>query len=77
MLGMQPCHDIDQLEEVLNELHRAHEAAYNMRDSIRVYYISRGKIASKLCKYPNVEDYAVLLPVSVFLREAEYCSDCT
>jgi len=48
-------------EEVLSELHRAHEAAYNMRDSIRLHYISRGKLASKLCKYPHVEDYAIAL----------------
>jgi len=48
-------------EEVLSELHRAHEAAYNMRDSIRLHYISRGKLASKLCKYPHVEDYALAL----------------
>jgi proteasome activator subunit 3 (PA28 gamma) len=46
-------------EEVLSELHRSQEAALNLRDGIRTHYLSRGKLASKLLKYPHLEDYEV------------------
>ncbi|SJL06309.1 uncharacterized protein ARMOST_09645 [Armillaria ostoyae] len=46
--------------EVLSELHRAQESAYNLRDTARQDYITRAKICSKLIKYPNLEDYMVL-----------------
>jgi len=46
-------------EEVLGELHRGQAAALNVRDLPRQDLITRAKIASKLIKYPNVEDYAV------------------
>lgn len=45
--------------EVLTELHRAQESAYNLRDAARQDYLARAKICSKLIKYPNIEDYAV------------------
>jgi hypothetical protein len=45
--------------EVLVELHRAQESAYNLRDAARQDYLARAKICSKLVKYPNIEDYAV------------------
>ncbi|KAF8349700.1 proteasome activator pa28 REG alpha beta subunit [Amanita rubescens] len=48
-------------EEVLSELHRAQESGYNLRDAARQDYLARAKIASKLIKYPNVEDYALSL----------------
>ncbi|PFH54855.1 hypothetical protein AMATHDRAFT_72612 [Amanita thiersii Skay4041] len=48
-------------EEVLGELHRAQESAYNLRDAARQDYLARAKICSKLIKYPNVEDYALAL----------------
>lgn len=47
------------LLEVLGELHRAQESAYNIRDATRQDYIARAKLCSKLLKYPNVEDYKV------------------
>ena len=47
------------LVEVLTELHRAQESAYNLRDAARQDYLARAKICSKLIKYPNIEDYAV------------------
>ncbi|KAK0466408.1 proteasome activator pa28, REG alpha/beta subunit [Desarmillaria tabescens] len=47
--------------EVLSELHRAQESAYNLRDSARQDYITRTKLCSKLIKYPNVEDYTLAL----------------
>ncbi|KAK0246364.1 proteasome activator pa28 REG alpha/beta subunit [Armillaria nabsnona] len=48
-------------EEVLSELHRAQESAYNLRDTARQDYITRAKICSKLIKYPNLEDYMLAL----------------
>ncbi|KAG5654713.1 hypothetical protein H0H81_007469 [Sphagnurus paluster] len=51
-------------EEVLAELHRAQESAYNLRDSARQHYLSRAKICSKILKYPNLEDYTVSLFIS-------------
>ncbi|KAK2461593.1 hypothetical protein APHAL10511_006056 [Amanita phalloides] len=48
-------------EEVLSELHRAQESAYNLRDAARQDYLARAKICSKLIKYPNIEDYTLAL----------------
>ncbi|KAI0066427.1 proteasome activator pa28 REG alpha/beta subunit [Artomyces pyxidatus] len=48
-------------EEVLNELHRSQESAYNMRDTARQSYLNRAKICSKIIKYPHVEDYTMAL----------------
>ncbi|PBL00476.1 proteasome activator pa28, REG alpha/beta subunit [Armillaria gallica] len=48
-------------EEVLSELHRAQESAYNLRDTARQDHITRAKICSKLIKYPNLEDYMLAL----------------
>ncbi|KAF9460124.1 proteasome activator pa28 [Collybia nuda] len=48
-------------EEVLAELHRAQESAFNLRDAARQDYLTRAKICSKIAKYPNVEDYALSL----------------
>jgi proteasome activator subunit 3 (PA28 gamma) len=31
----------------------------NLRDSARQHHLTRAKIASKLLKYPHIEDYAV------------------
>ncbi|KAJ4472691.1 proteasome activator pa28 [Lentinula lateritia] len=48
-------------EEILNELHRAQDCAYNLRDSARQHHLARAKICSKLIKYPYVEDYTSAL----------------
>jgi len=48
-------------EEVLGEVHRAQESAYNVRDAARQNYLARAKICSKLIKYPHVEDYTLAL----------------
>ncbi|KAJ8496126.1 hypothetical protein ONZ45_g1369 [Pleurotus djamor] len=48
-------------EEVLSELMRAQESAYNLRDAARQDHLARAKICSKLIKYPNVEDYTMAL----------------
>ncbi|KAJ4484936.1 proteasome activator pa28 [Lentinula edodes] len=48
-------------EEILNELHRAQDCAYNLRDSARQHHLARAKICSKLIKYPYLEDYTSAL----------------
>lgn len=48
-------------EEVLNELHRSQESAYNLRDAARQSHFNRAKLCSKIIKYPHVEDYALAL----------------
>ena len=47
------------LSEVLTELHRSQESAYNIRDAGRQDHLHRAKICSKIVKYPHIEDYAV------------------
>ncbi|KAG2154626.1 proteasome activator pa28 REG alpha beta subunit [Suillus clintonianus] len=46
-------------EEVLSELLRSQESAYNIRDGARQHHLARAKICSKLIKYPNIEDYTL------------------
>ncbi|KAJ7897094.1 proteasome activator pa28 REG alpha beta subunit [Mycena olivaceomarginata] len=48
-------------EEVIAELQRSQESAFNLRDSARNDYLTRAKICSKLVKYPNIEDYTLAL----------------
>ena len=47
------------LADVLSELHRSQESAFNLRDAARQDYLTRAKICTKVMKYPHVEDYAV------------------
>jgi len=44
-------------EEVLNEVHRIEGDSINYLDGISRYFITRGKIVSKLVKYPYLDDY--------------------
>jgi len=48
-------------EEVLTELHRSQESAYNLRDAARLDHVNRAKLCSKIIKYPHIEDYALAL----------------
>jgi len=49
-------------EEVLNELHRAQDSGYNLRDAIsKSHHVNRAKVCSKILKYPYIEDYAIAL----------------
>ncbi|KAG6862166.1 hypothetical protein C0995_004248 [Termitomyces sp. Mi166 len=50
------------LPEVLAELHRAQESAYNLRDAPRQDYLARAELCSKILKYPNIEDYTIRAP---------------
>jgi len=44
-------------EEVLNEVHRIEGDSINYLDGISRYFITRGKIISKVAKYPYLDDY--------------------
>ncbi|KIY51218.1 proteasome activator pa28, REG alpha/beta subunit [Fistulina hepatica ATCC 64428] len=46
---------------VLGELDRAHQSAFNIRDTARQDYLARAKICSKILKYPNIDDYHLSL----------------
>ncbi|KZT08546.1 proteasome activator pa28, REG alpha/beta subunit [Laetiporus sulphureus 93-53] len=48
-------------EEVLTEIHRSQESAYNLRDASRQAHLNRAKICSKVIKYPHVEDYTLAM----------------
>ncbi|KAJ7446421.1 proteasome activator pa28 REG alpha beta subunit [Mycena galericulata] len=48
-------------EEVVAELQRSQDSAFNLRDAARNDYLARAKICSKLIKYPNIEDYTLAL----------------
>jgi len=50
---------------VTSELQRAQESIANLRDAARQHHLSRAKISSKLLKYPNIDDYAVRVSVSL------------
>jgi proteasome activator subunit 2 (PA28 beta) len=45
-------------EEMIADLTRVEDHAYGMLEQIGKYYASRGKLASKVVKYPYLEDYA-------------------
>lgn len=44
-------------EEVLNEVHRIQNESVNYLDAVSRYFMTRGKIISKLIKYPYLDDY--------------------
>ncbi|GBE60640.1 subunit of proteaseome activator [Babesia ovata] len=44
-------------EEVILELTRVEDTAFNLFDSIVKYYMARAKLCTKVIKYPNVCDY--------------------
>lgn len=48
-------------EECLSELSRAQDSGYNLLEAQLKQHMSRAKLASKLIKYPNVEDYQLAL----------------
>ncbi|POW10809.1 hypothetical protein PSTT_05806 [Puccinia striiformis] len=48
-------------EECLSELSRAQDSGYNLLEAQLKHNMSRAKLASKLIKYPNVEDYQIAL----------------
>ncbi|GIX63182.1 subunit of proteaseome activator complex, putative [Babesia caballi] len=45
-------------EEVILELTRVEDMAFNLFDSIVKYYMARAKLCTKVIKYPNVCDYS-------------------
>ncbi|KAL6056279.1 Proteasome activator complex subunit 3 [Balamuthia mandrillaris] len=47
------CHQ----EESIQELTRVEDAGYALIESITKYYVTRGKLVSKVLKYPGIMDY--------------------
>ncbi|KAK1939506.1 putative subunit of proteaseome activator complex [Babesia divergens] len=45
-------------EEVILELTRVEDTAFNLHDTIVKYYMARAKLCTKVIKYPNVCDYS-------------------
>ncbi|PLW40430.1 hypothetical protein PCANC_08891 [Puccinia coronata f. sp. avenae] len=48
-------------EECLSELSRAQDSGYNLLEAQLKHNMSRAKLASKLIKYPHVEDYQLAM----------------
>ncbi|KAL0206533.1 hypothetical protein P9112_001840 [Eukaryota sp. TZLM1-RC] len=44
-------------EDIIGELSRAEESGLGVFDHISRYHISRGKVLSKIIKYPGIQDY--------------------
>jgi len=44
-------------EETISELTRSEDAGYNLLESMTKYYVTRGKLVTKVLKYPGIEDY--------------------
>eukprot|EP00126_Sphaerothecum_destruens_P006090 Sdes_comp19208_c0_seq2m10077 len=44
-------------EETVNELSRAEDNGFAILESITKYYVTRGKLVSKVLKYPHLDDY--------------------
>ncbi|KAF9566115.1 proteasome activator pa28, REG alpha/beta subunit [Agrocybe pediades] len=51
----------DLQDDILAEFLRAQEAAFTMRDSIRLECLARAEIVSKVIEHANVKDYTVAL----------------
>mmetsp|Transcript_16922 Transcript_16922/g.33904 ORF Transcript_16922/g.33904 Transcript_16922/m.33904 type:complete len:263 (+) Transcript_16922:214-1002(+) len=45
-------------EETVSELAKAEDTSYALLDGINKYFMTRGKLVSRVAKYPGVEDYA-------------------
>eukprot|EP00127_Corallochytrium_limacisporum_P000228 Clim_evm45s7 gene=Clim_evmTU45s7 len=48
-------------EETVSELSRAEEAAYAYMENFTKFFITRGKVSSKVLKYPGLNDYKVAI----------------
>lgn len=68
------CMVYSNFPEVLSELHRSQESAYNLRDSARQSHLNRAKLCSKLIKYPHVEDYTVRLLINSLCTLIKFCA---
>lgn len=58
-------------EDSVSELSRAEDSGFNILESITKYYVTRGKLVSKIMKYPNIYDYRESV---VELDQKEYVS---
>lgn len=55
-------------EETVNELARAEESCYSVMDAVAKFYATRGKLMTKLIKYPRVQDY-IMSAVELDVKE--------
>ncbi|XXQ36801.1 Proteasome activator PA28 C-terminal domain-containing protein [Plasmodiophora brassicae] len=65
-------------EETVSELSRAEDAVFNVLESIAGYFVTRAKIASKMIKYPEVQDYRMAvkeLDEKMYVNVRLFCSD--
>jgi hypothetical protein len=60
---------VDIQTDTISELSRAEDAAYSLLEGITKYYVTRGKLISKVLKHPEIEDYSLSV---VELDEKEY-----
>jgi len=56
-------------EDTISELTRSEDACFNLLESVTKYFITRGKLVSKVIKYPQIQDYQQSI---VELDEKEY-----
>jgi len=55
-------------EESVNDLAKAEDTSFSLLDGINKYFMTRGKLVSRLGKYPGVKDYLVSIQVAASLR---------
>lgn len=48
-------------EESVNDLAKAEDTSFSLLDGINKYFMTRGKLVSRLGKYPGVKDYTVCI----------------
>eukprot|EP00455_Lapot_gusevi_P018821 TRINITY_DN2032_c0_g3_i2.p1 TRINITY_DN2032_c0_g3~~TRINITY_DN2032_c0_g3_i2.p1 ORF type:complete len:287 (+),score=81.30 TRINITY_DN2032_c0_g3_i2:71-931(+) len=56
-------------EETVSELNRAEDSGFSVLDTLNKYFATRGKLASKVLKYPGIRDYIQSI---IELDEKEY-----
>lgn len=50
-------------EESVNDLAKAEDTSFSLLDGINKYFMTRGKLVSRMGKYPGVKDYLVCIQV--------------
>lgn len=59
-------------EETVNELSRAEDTSFALLDSMNKYLMTRGKLVSRVIKYPGLRDYTV----SIDLKKCDCGYSC-
>ena len=55
---------VDIQQESVSDLAKAEETSFSLLDAINKYFMTRGKLVSRLGKYPGVKDYLVSIQVA-------------